>query len=170
MGLRSLPVGQSQVDDPAFSPDGKTLAYQAGPKSDLDGGSLFTIGVNGGAPKALTESEPGVDGDPAWSPDGKTIAFRRRVPDSTRNGNLDVYVSPVDRSRAAQVLLDGAPDEQDPAWSPDGGQLLVKSDRTSASSDESGPPQIWLLDADGGNQQRLIILGAEGETGPPAWN
>jgi dipeptidyl aminopeptidase/acylaminoacyl peptidase len=170
VGIRPLPVQQPRVDDPAFSPDGRTLAYQAGPATSLDGGSIFSIDVTGGKPKQLTRSAPGVDADPAWSPDGRTIAFRRRVPDNTRSGNLDVYLLPVDQSQPAQALVDGAPDEQDPAWSPDGSQLLLKSDRTSAWSDQVGATQIWLLNADGSDLQRLIILGAEGETGPPAWN
>jgi TolB protein len=37
-----------------------------------------------------------------------------------------------------------------PAWSPTGAQIAFGSDRT-------GSPQIWLMDADGLNQQRLTF-------------
>jgi Tol biopolymer transport system component len=59
--------------DPAWSPDGRTIAFSASDQSDYRW-DIFSIGVDGQGLQRLTDS-PGFDGDPLWSPDGKLIAF-----------------------------------------------------------------------------------------------
>lgn len=79
--LFQLPVGGGVAEqltfgphydaDPAFSPDGKHLAFV----SDRDGseGNVFLLELNTGEIIQLTHAN--WVGRPAWSPDGKTIAF-----------------------------------------------------------------------------------------------
>jgi Tol biopolymer transport system component len=53
---------------PAFSPDGRTIAY-------TNDGALWTMRADGTHPRRV-HATVGVDNwGPAWSPDGKTIAF-----------------------------------------------------------------------------------------------
>jgi molecular chaperone DnaK len=167
--LRELKVGQPQVEDPAFSPDGKQVSYWAGPKSTLNGGSIYTMSVDGGEPRPLTKSAAGVDADPAWSPNGQFIAFRRRLPNGTDNGNLDIFVVPGDGSQAARPLLSGTYDDQDPSWSPDGKQLAIKSNQLT--DEDNGRPRnrAWLVDLTGTTPRLLWTKNADGEQNAPAW-
>ena len=167
--LRELPIGQPDVEDPAFSPDGKRVSYWAGPRSTLDGGSIYTIPVNGGSPQRLTQVAAGVDGDPAWSPDGAYIAFRRRLPNGTEHGNFDIFVVPGDGSEAARVLLSGTYDDQDPTWSPDGKHLAIKSNQAIAADQGVKRTRVWLVDLTGTTPRLLWTRNAPGPQSAPAW-
>ena len=57
---------------PAWSPDGKTLAFISVHK-DLP--QIFIMPVDGGEAYPLTKMEQDVGGAPVWSPDGSQIAF-----------------------------------------------------------------------------------------------
>jgi molecular chaperone DnaK len=168
--LRKLPIGQPRVDDPAFSPDGKSVAYQAGPDSSFDGGSIFTIPVDGDTPRQLTKVSAGTDADPTWSPDGTQIAFRRRQPDGTTSGNFDIFIVPAKGSGRATAIVEGESDDQDPTWSPDGEQLAVKSNRLMAGGKGAGRARIWVAQSDGADLRLLWTSGAQGEEGAPAWS
>ncbi|RKG99382.1 tolB protein precursor protein [Corallococcus carmarthensis] len=70
--------------EPAFSPDGKRVAYVA---RLPDGRSrIWVADVAGGAPVALTDGQHR-DDMPAWSPDGKALVFV-----SERDGDTDLYL------------------------------------------------------------------------------
>ncbi len=134
--VRVLNTGRGRVQDPAISPDGRTVAYWATARptrSSPAGGAIYTLRLDGrSAPKRLTADRIGRDADPAWSPDGRSLAFRRRV----GPGDLDVYVMRAD-GRGVRALLTGRRIEEKPAWSPDGRRLLVVSDRRAAKKGAS---------------------------------
>src|SRR5262249_16202577 len=56
---------------PAFSPDGKAIAFSAQYDGNTD---VYVIPVEGGAPKRLTW-HPGPDVVRGWAPDGKAALF-----------------------------------------------------------------------------------------------
>ena len=88
--LRNLtpkPVGA--YTDPAWSPDGRKIAFV----SKRDGNSdVYVMNANGKGQRNLTRN-PAYDADPAWSPDGRKIAFV-----SNRDGSYGVYVMNADGS------------------------------------------------------------------------
>ncbi len=65
-----LPSAPEQSYDPAFSPDGRWLAFAARSSGGTD---IFVMPAQGGAPARLTDL--GTARAPAFSPDGRLLAF-----------------------------------------------------------------------------------------------
>ena len=85
---------------PAFSPDGKQVAFTwTGP--DVNGDyRVYVKPVGDERPRLLTEPPTGAsDGDPVWSRDGKSIYFYRR-------GGADsgIYVAPVEGGQPHRLI------------------------------------------------------------------
>lgn len=95
--------------DPAFSPDGRFLAYQS--TRDSSGADIYIMDWETGESRNLT-NWPGKDSHPSWSPDGSQIAF---VTD--RDGNDEIYVINSDGSNPTRLTFDPARDFE-PVWSP----------------------------------------------------
>ena len=92
------------------------------------------------------------EGGPTWSPDGKQIAFR-----STRAGG-GIYVMNSNGRNVRRLTF--FEEDQHPAWSPDGKKIAFISLRDPI-------PKVYVMDADGRNQQRLIHDHVS--EGPLAW-
>jgi dipeptidyl aminopeptidase/acylaminoacyl peptidase len=72
---RQLTLHEKGESAPAFSPDGKQLAFV----SSRDGtANLYVLSLDGGEARKLTNISTGV-ADPLWSPDGKWVAFSSDV-------------------------------------------------------------------------------------------
>ena len=74
-----LPSLSTTPLDPAWSPDGKWLAFSMR-------GDIWKVPAEGGEAVALTKG-PAYHYEPAWSPDGSRIALTMDV-----DGNLDIGV------------------------------------------------------------------------------
>ena len=59
---------------PAWSPDGKRIAFASDGKGELQSFEIYVMDADGGKPQNLTKNFH-EDWMPAWSPDGKRIAF-----------------------------------------------------------------------------------------------
>lgn len=90
------------------------------------------------APATQLTSE-GKNYKPMWSPDGAHIAF-----ESTRDGNLEIYVMQADGTHQKRLTFDPATDAS-PSWAPDGQRLLFFSNRTTAQNPE-GRWQLYSID------------------------
>jgi TolB protein len=129
---------------PAWSPDGRTLAYVESKEPALN---VWLIDTDGTNPRKVTDNAF-VNAFPSWSPDGRQFAFV-----SSREGSRmdrargDIYLMDVDGSQARNLTR--TPDEENyPAWSSDGSTIyyvgLV-----------SGAAQIYAVAAQGGAPRRL---------------
>jgi serine/threonine protein kinase len=103
--------------DSAISPDGKMIAYAAGPENQMH---LYIRQIAGGRTIALTESFPGHHRWPQWSPDSTRIAFQ---------STGAIYVVPA-LGGIPRRVVELSPGEKErermnpcPAWSPDGKQI-----------------------------------------------
>ena len=118
--VRLPPRSTSSVQRPAWSPDGRTIAFVG---MDDDGNTdVYVVGADGLGQQRLTR-HPGVDGNPAWSPDGRKIAFTRRVGD-VLTGKTHIYVMNADGS--GQRRLTRGHVHFSVAWSPDGQKMLFE--------------------------------------------
>ena len=103
-----------------------------GSKIAFGSSGIWTMNADGTGRIKLTNSS----GVPAWSPDGTKIAF-------ASNG---VFVMNADGSNVTQLTTHG----YFAAWSPDGTRIAFSS---SLNSNDS---EIWIMDANGQNQQKIL--------------
>lgn len=84
---------------PAWSPDGRTIAYAANSSGSAGGGNwdIWVAQVGGGSPINRTSDHAGIDQFPSWSPDGTQVAFW-----SDRDGG-GCYVMPALSGSARKV-------------------------------------------------------------------
>jgi TolB protein len=148
---RRVTVNRSINILPAWSPDGRSLAYVSYRQGQPD---VFVASIYEGRSANLTEGR-GQAFAPAFSPDGRRIAYA-----SSRGGNMDVWVANADGTGARKITTSVALDTA-PAWSPTGQEIVFTSDR-------SGNPQIYLMDSEGLNVRRLTTVGNWNDAG--AWN
>jgi dipeptidyl aminopeptidase/acylaminoacyl peptidase len=124
-----------RLADPAVSPDGKWVAYEATdvalPSGDRNK-DVYLAPVAGGEPRRLT-SHPKSDGRPRFSPDGKRLAFL-----STRDGSSQVYV--LDLLGGEPVKATSLPNGADSYVWIDDQTVLATSDVRPDGKDEPSPP------------------------------
>ena len=124
---------------------------------------IYVMDINGKNLRRLTKNR-GDDWSPSWSPDGKRIIFS-----SGRDGNREIYV--IDADGRNQLNLTNNPqDDYSPSWAPDGKRIVFSSGRDGHFRDHHGniTNEIYVMDADGGNQQRLTEN--RDEDGSPSWS
>ena len=108
---RRITDGSAVYGAPAFSPDGRWLAYHAD-HEDLGADILVQDLASGAVDTALTG---GRHYYPRWSPDGRWLL----TCSETSHGNYDVLVTPVDRSSEPRPLVAGERRECEARWRPD---------------------------------------------------
>jgi Tol biopolymer transport system component len=115
--------GEHTVENFAWSPDGKRVAY-----TESDGGSQSIILVSTEGGPGETVMAPGsdfrrIDG---WTPDGKALIIERLDPQT----QWDLWVLPVEGDRQARPYLRNPANEFRAAVSPDGRWMSYNSDET----------------------------------------
>jgi WD40 repeat protein len=154
---------------PAWSPDGRRLAFSRQPSGGGDGccAAIYTVGHSGSGLTRVTH-HPFPALDPQWSPDGRRIVYTGMTRSNPSNAYQDdrhlvpdLYVTDADGRRAVRIAERGA----NPAWSPDGSRIAFVRPR---ESDTGGGEQLWAANPDGGGLKRLSP--ERGVALDPAWS
>ena len=89
---------------PAWSPDGKTIAFSGSVLGNW--ADIYVVPASGGVPRNLTQSSTADEEEPSWSPDGTKIVYGRYGEDA--GDSPDIWVMNSDGSD--QRALIGTPD------------------------------------------------------------
>jgi Tol biopolymer transport system component len=153
--------------DPAFSPDGHSLAFKRsseapwfkrilGPDTDarwIEG--IWIVGLDGSNPHQVTNVNPKLpaafsDSWPQFSPDGKMLVFERTRLEDERHA---VFVQRIDSSGAPEDAHQLTPWKMNcgitPEFSPDGKLVLFRCQGLDA------PSNLYLVHPDGTGLHKL---------------
>jgi Tol biopolymer transport system component len=139
---------------PNLSPDGKWMAYVAGPPGNLD---IYLQGVGGRTAINLTKDSAADDSQPRFSPDGEHTAFR-----SERQGG-GIFVM----GRTGESVRRLTDIGYNPAWSPDGRRIVFATEWIDRNPyTRGGGSQLWQVDVQTGERRMLY----KGDAVQPDWS
>jgi acylaminoacyl-peptidase len=132
---------------PAWSPDGKSLAFTVK-------GKLFVVAASGGAPRAFPLGDLEIRGEPAWMPDGQTILVPAAPPPDAAHvlEGGEIYAVRISDGTRRQITHRPGPDE-DPVLSPDGSRLAWIAREPKAQSYVVS--RLYVANPDGSRAKEL---------------
>ena len=148
--------------DPAWSPDGSTIAFThewgpvvgTSPNDQIEHSEIFLMTADGSDPRQLTHvTDPGFTADvraAAWSPDGKQLVFT--VHNSRRGkppGGRTLYVVNADGTGLRRLTPWSLHGGDHPDWAPDGSRIVFTFVRGENRGD------LYTIRPDGTGLHRL---------------
>lgn len=144
-GLTRLTFDARENITPAWSPDGKKIAFGSAPP----GYQLFVMNADGSGEQQLT---PDGGEYPDWSPDGSKILFSHAV----TPGCMVIAVVNADGSGETNLTscpLGGIVDTHPTWWGTQ--KVVFASNRDQSVPMNGGPYKIYTMDITGANQTRI---------------
>jgi TolB protein len=131
------------IISPAWSPDGRELAYVSFEKQKA---IVFAQELST-SKRRLIANFPGTNSAPAWSNDGRDLAVTL-----SRDKGSQLYLIGRNGENPRRLTTSQAIDTE-PVFAPDGRGIYFVSDR-------GGGPQIYRTTVNGGNVERITFAGA----------
>ena len=135
------PESWSHCSGPAWSPDGRTIAFACRWEA---GNAVFTVPTQGGTPKKVYDKKGACE--PHWSPDGSKLVYEAEThictiqPDGKKN-RLITYFGGVQRY---------------PRFNPDGEKLIY-----CQGVSENGPWELYTIGVQGGTPTKFLDGGSD---------
>lgn len=129
--------GIYQSSSPAFSPDGKRIAFEGNRDGIVD---LFEVEIETGTIRNLTQDDF-FDSNPWYAADGRTLLYNRRIGSHWKIFSVDL----ADATKKTQLTFGSHSDIQ-PSYSRDGQLIYFSSDRN-----EFGIFNLYSLDVTNGD-------------------
>jgi dipeptidyl aminopeptidase/acylaminoacyl peptidase len=152
---RQVTEGDYDHADPAWSPDGRALAFAAARHDERDhddATDIWLVPAEGGAPRRLTDTR-GPAGHPAFSPAGDTVAYLGRASRNAFGRNIRLFTVPVaggvPRCRTEGFDRSCGPLGVPPLWSADGGALTL-------AAEDQGTLGLFRVEMGGGAPRCLV--------------
>ncbi len=145
--------------DPAWSPDGKRLAFTRTVKTSSDPREqtgIWTVNADGSGERLLTSRpEPQHTNGPAWSPDGTLLAFERGTfDDSGQAMTSSVYTMRADGTDERPITPPDRKLGDHPQWSPDGQTILFR-DNVGTPTGTFRPSALYTVHPDGSGLEKI---------------
>ena len=143
---------------PRWSPDGLRIAFTcyAQTRERITSAQICLYSLETEKQVAFLRFT-GTNSSPAWSPDGTQLMFM-----SSMHGDPELFTSDLNGRNLKRITYSAGVDTS-PAWNPKTGQLVA------FVSDRGGIPQLYIMNADGSNTER-VILEDMGYVIDPAWS
>jgi len=136
-------ISPAPIISPAWSPDGKELAYVS---FETHKAVVWVQDLLTGRRRVLADFR-GSNSAPTYSPDGSQLALTL-----SRDGGSQLFLINRDGSGVRRITRDSSIDTE-AVFSPDGAQLYFVSDR-------GGGPQVYRMPAGGGSAERVTFDGS----------
>jgi dipeptidyl aminopeptidase/acylaminoacyl peptidase len=141
--LRRIETGFRESTQPAWSPDGKAIAFGCS-KGRGEQNDVCVVSAAGGAARNLTAAWDLDPGNPTWSPDGKTLYFGAET-----RGNVHLFAvaatgGPIRQVTAGERQLRGFSQSSD-------GRTLAYT-----ATDVTHPAELWVAPLATPAQERRV--------------
>lgn len=141
---RLIFTSREPIISPAWSPDGKTIAYVS--FENGQGEIFFQDLASGKRERVVAFKRSSFNSAPSFSPDGKSIAFV-----VSTLGNPDIHVMDLETRKVRRITKHYAIDTE-PQWDVDGEHLFFTSNR-------AGGPQIYRINVNSSAVKRITYDG-----------
>lgn len=148
---------------PAWSSDGKKIAFSGSSRSFGSSYDIFTMKADGSGLRRITDTPRIDETHPAWSPNGERIAFDRGPHFVESVERSDIYTIKADGTGLRRLTRTKGALETEAAWSPDGKKIaFTRFGRTDTD--------VYTMNAVDGGQQRNLTRPLKAEARDPNWS
>lgn len=180
---RSFTTPSASSHSPAFSPDGKRIAFLSR-RPGTTRSQVYAVPIDGGEAEPLTDADADVHAF-AWSPDGKRIAYvadqapsdaqkadtragRDHVVGDVEGTFHQLFVQPLRKGEPAKPVTPQGRHVTQLSWAPDGKRIaVVASDRADVDASMMYS-RVYTVSAEGGELEPLCETA--GKLGPLDWS